>query len=153
MIQLSTLKLNEDNPRTIDDDGFEKTKESILNFPQMLELSPIVVDENNVILRGNMRTRALASLGYTEVPESWVKVAIGYTEEQKKEFVIKDNVHYGSWDWESLANNWDEKQLVEWGVKSEWKKSDQFEQKSESAPKKPNTAVCPNCNHEFNPNQ
>jgi serine protease inhibitor ecotin len=92
---------------------FEKLKKSIQEFPQMLETRPLVIDENNVVLGGNMRFRALTDLGYEEIPVQKVE---GWSEEQKKEFIVKDNVSYGVWDWELLANSWDAEQLGDWGL-------------------------------------
>jgi len=114
-IKLSKIKLNKDNPRFVRDDRFEKLVKSIKNFPEMMKLRPIIVDENNVILGGNMRFRALQIAGYKEVPEEWVKKASDLTEEQKKEFIIKDNVGFGEWDLDEIANSWDDKLLEEWG--------------------------------------
>ena len=79
----------------------------------MLELRPIVIDENNIVLGGNMRLKACIEAGLKDVP---VKQAKELTEEQKKEFIVKDNVGYGEWDWDDLANNWDEQLLMEWGL-------------------------------------
>jgi len=101
------------NPRIIKDDKFKKLVKSIQDFPQMLELRPIVIDENNIVLGGNMRLKACIEAGLTDVP---VKQAKELTEEQKKEFIVKDNVGYGEWDWDDLANNWDEQLLGEWGL-------------------------------------
>jgi len=115
-VKLSDIKLNDDNPRYIRDDKFEQLKQSIKAFPQMLRLRPIVVDENNIVLGGNMRLRALQELGYTELDDEWVKRADELTAEQKREFIIKDNVGYGSWEWETLANEWDSEELAEWGL-------------------------------------
>ena len=116
MLRLSDLKLNEANPRVIKDDKFKKLVESIKSFPQMMELRPIVVDEMNVIQGGNMRYRALVELGYKEVPEGWVKQGKELTPEQWREFVIKDNVGFGEWDFDLLANDWDAEELQEWGL-------------------------------------
>ena len=116
MLRLSDLKLNEANPRVIKDDKFKKLVESIKSFPQMMELRPIVVDEMNVIQGGNMRYRALVELGYKEVPEAWVKQGKELTPEQWREFVIKDNVGFGEWDFDLLANDWDAEELQEWGL-------------------------------------
>jgi hypothetical protein len=79
----------------------------------MLELRPIVIDENNIVLGGNMRLKACIEAGLKDVP---VKQAKELTEDQKKEFIVKDNVGYGEWDWDDLANNWDEQLLTEWGL-------------------------------------
>ena len=112
-LNIKEIKLNEHNPRDITPEMFEKLKKSIQEFPQMLETRPLVIDENNVVLGGNMRLRALIDLGYEEIPVQKVE---GWSEEQKKEFVVKDNLSYGVWDWELLANSWDAEQLEEWGL-------------------------------------
>lgn len=115
-MKITEIKPNESNPRFIADAKFEKLKKSIEGFPQMMALRPIVVDADNVILGGNMRFRALQDLGYKEVPDDWVKKADELTEEQKREFIIKDNVGFGQWEWDMLANEWDSEQLSEWGM-------------------------------------
>lgn len=116
-IKLSSIKPNPDNPRLIKDDKFYKLVESIKTFGEkMMPLRPIVIDENKIILGGNMRFKALKELGYKEVPASWVKSANDLSEAQKKEFIIKDNVGFGSWDFDSLANDWDGVLLEEWGL-------------------------------------
>ena len=115
-MKLKDIKPNPNNPRVIRDDKFEKLRNSIESFPQMMALRPIVVDADNVILGGNMRFRALQDLGYKEVPDDWVKKADELTEEQKREFIIKDNSGFSSWDWDALANEWDSEQLIEWGL-------------------------------------
>jgi len=79
-------------------------------------LRPMVIDENNILLGGNMRYKALKELGYKEVPDSWVKQVLDLTEEEKKEFIIKDNVGFGAWDWDALANEWDTDDLEAWGL-------------------------------------
>jgi hypothetical protein len=115
-MKVKDIKPNPNNPRVIRDDKFEKLRNSIEGFPQMMALRPIVVDVDNVILGGNMRFRALQDLGYKEIPDEWVKKADELTEEQKREFIIKDNSGFGSWDWDALANEWDSEQLSEWGL-------------------------------------
>ena len=112
-MRIAEIKPNPNNPRIIKDDKFKKLVQSIKSFPQMLELRPIVIDENNIVLGGNMRLKACIEAGLTDVP---VKQAADLTEEQKKEFIVKDNVGYGEWDWDDLANNWDEQLLTEWGL-------------------------------------
>lgn len=113
-MKLSALTPNADNPRYIKEKDFEDLKRSITNFPEMMEARPIVVDgdTNNTILGGNMRFKAVSELGWTDVP---VVVITGATEEQKREFIIKDNIQKGSWDWDALANKWDEAELADWG--------------------------------------
>ena len=118
IVKLSDIKLNEDNPRTIKDKQMKRLVKSIQDFPEMTQLRPIVVDENNIILGGNMRYRAMQQLGYTETEV--VKVS-GLSDEQKREFIIKDNVPFGDWDWDELANGWDSAELSDWGlVPEEW---------------------------------
>lgn len=113
---LNELHLNESNPRQIKGAKFEKLKKSIKEFERMLELRPIIIDDDNVILGGNMRYRALEALGYTEIPDAWVKRANGLTDEEKREFLIKDNIGYGEWDFDVLFNEWDTEKLTDWGM-------------------------------------
>jgi hypothetical protein len=115
-MKLNEIKENPSNPRLIKDDKFKKLLKSIKDFPQMMSLRPIIIDENNIIQGGNMRFKALKELDYKEIPDEWVKQGKDLTEEQWKEFVIKDNVGFGEWDWDALANEWDSEQLTEWGV-------------------------------------
>lgn len=112
-IPIGDIKPNPDNPRTIKDDKFKKLVDSVRKFPQMLELRPIVVNSEMVVLGGNMRLKACQAAGLTEVP---VILSSGLTDEQQREFIIKDNVGFGEWDWETLANEWDAEQLTEWGL-------------------------------------
>ena len=109
----SDIKLNDSNPRVITARQLKRLIKSIQDFPEMTELRPIVVDENNIILGGNMRYRAMQQLGYEQVEV--VKVS-GLTDEQKREFIIKDNVPFGDWDWDELANGWDAEKLNDWGL-------------------------------------
>ena len=109
---ITLIKPNPNNPRLIKDNKFKQLVKSIQDFPQMLELRPIVIDENNIVLGGNMRLKACIEAGLTEVP---VKVAT-LTEQQKNEFIIKDNVGFGEWDWDDLANNWVVDEVIEWGL-------------------------------------
>ena len=112
-MHISLIKPNPNNPRVIRDAKFKQLVRSIQEFPEMLELRPIVVNENMITLGGNMRLRACIEAGLIEVP---VIVAKGLTEEQQQEFIIKDNVGFGEWDWDDLANNWDEANLKLWGL-------------------------------------
>jgi site-specific DNA-methyltransferase (adenine-specific) len=116
MIKISKIKSNPNNPRIIKDDKFKKLCKSISELPKMMELRPIVVDENFVVQGGNMRLKALNELNYKEIPDSWVKQAKDFTEDELKEFIIKDNVGFGEWDWDDLANNWDVEKLEDWGL-------------------------------------
>ena len=112
-MKIELIKPNKDNPRVIRGNKFDKLVNSIKEFPEMLKLRPIVIDEDNIILGGNMRYKACVEAGLKDIP---VKVAKGLTEAQKKEFIIKDNVGFGEWDWDLLANDWSEKQIEEWGL-------------------------------------
>ena len=116
MIKTSKIKPNKANPRVIKDDKFRKLCASIEQFPRMMELRPIVVDKDWVVLGGNMRLKAIQHLGMKEIPDTWVVCADDLTDEQKKEFIIKDNVGFGEWDWDTLANEWDAADLIEWGL-------------------------------------
>ena len=112
-IKINEIKSNVSNPRIIKDAKFKKLVKSIKEFPEMLDLRPIVIDENNIILGGNMRHKACIEAGLTEVP---VKIAKGLTVEQKQEFIIKDNVSFGEWEWDILGNEWSTKDLSNWGL-------------------------------------
>lgn len=112
-VKISEVKLNPNNPRLIKDDKFKKLCESIKQFPQMLEIRPIVVNIDMIVLGGNMRLKACKEVGLKEVP---IIRAENLTEEQQREFLIKDNVSGGEWDWEVLSNEWDSEQLEEWGL-------------------------------------
>lgn len=116
MIKLSTIKPNPSNPRVIKNDKFDKLVQSIQDFPKMLELRPMVVNEDNVLLGGNMRLKALQHLKYEEIPDTWVKQASELTEEEQRRFIISDNASFGEWDWEMLANSWNSEELTEWGL-------------------------------------
>tara|TARA_R100000781_G_scaffold106674_3_gene70730 strand:+ start:395 stop:1144 length:750 start_codon:yes stop_codon:yes gene_type:complete len=112
-VKLYKIKGNPNNPRIIKNDKFKKLVKSIKEFPEMLEKRPIVVDEDMMVLGGNMRLKASKDAGLKEV---WVDIAEGWTKEQKDEFVVKDNVNFGEWEWDMLANEWDVEDLENWGV-------------------------------------
>jgi ParB-like chromosome segregation protein Spo0J len=119
-MKVSKLKLNPNNPRIIKDDKFHKLVESLKNFPEMMEKRPMVcvTDEDGKIypLGGNMRLKAVQELKMKEIPDTWVLMADEWTEEQRKEFIIKDNVSFGEWNFDTLANEWDVEELTEWGL-------------------------------------
>tara|TARA_R100001594_G_scaffold17746_2_gene35888 strand:+ start:3174 stop:3692 length:519 start_codon:yes stop_codon:yes gene_type:complete len=119
-VKIYKIKGNPHNPRIIKNDKFRKLVKSIQEFPEMLEKRPIVVDENLMVLGGNMRLKASKDAGLKEV---WIDIAEGWTQEQKDEFVVKDNVNFGEWEWDILANEWDSVQLEEWGL-DVWKNED-----------------------------
>tara|TARA_R100000734_G_scaffold1337_2_gene1418 strand:- start:608 stop:1189 length:582 start_codon:yes stop_codon:yes gene_type:complete len=112
-INIDKIKNNPENPRVIKDYKFNKLVKSIKDFPEMMQLRPIVVDENNIILGGNMRYKAAVQAGLKNV---YVIQADDLSEKQKKEFVIKDNSSFGEWDWDVLANEWELNELKEWGL-------------------------------------
>jgi DNA modification methylase len=112
-VKISEIKLNESNPRFIKDDKFKKLVKSIKDLPQMLDIRPIVVNKDMMVLGGNMRLKACVEAGLIEVP---IIIADNLTKEQEKEFLIKDNVSGGEWDWDMIANEWNEVELIEWGL-------------------------------------
>lgn len=112
-VKISEVKKNPNNPRTIKDDKFAKLVQSIRDFPEMLRLRPIVVNDDMIVLGGNMRLKACKEAGLKAVP---IIKASDLTEDQQREFIIKDNVGFGEWDWEMLANEWDDAKLSDWGL-------------------------------------
>ena len=112
-IKITEVKVNPTNPRFIKDEKFKKLVQSIKDLPQMLDIRPIVVNKDMMVLGGNMRLKACIEAGLQEVP---IIIADNLTAEQEKEFLIKDNVSGGEWDWDMIANEWDEVKLVEWGL-------------------------------------
>lgn len=112
-VKLSEIKSNPNNPRIIKDDKFHKLVKSIKEFPKMLEIRPIVVNQDMIVLGGNMRLKASKEAGLKEV---FIVKADDLTEEEQKQFIIKDNVGFGEWDWEMLANEWEAEELAEWGL-------------------------------------
>lgn len=122
-MDINKIKPNPDNPRVIKDEKFKKLVKSIEEFPEMLKLRPLVIDENNMVLGGTMRLMACKELGLKEVPTIQ---ASELTEEQKREFIIKDNVGFGEWDWDILANEWNSVDLENWGLDS-WQNIDDIE--------------------------
>ena len=112
-VKLSEVKTNPNNPRIIKDDKFSKLVKSIQEFPKMLEIRPIVVNADMVVLGGNMRLKACKEAGLKEV---FIISAEDLTEEEQKQFIIKDNVGFGEWDWDMLANEWEAEQLEDWGL-------------------------------------
>ena len=119
-MKISQLKSNPNNPRLIKDDKFKKLVTSLSEFPEMMEKRPMVcvtdADGKLYPLVGNMRLKALQELKYKEIPDNWVMLADEWSDEKRKEFTIKDNVSFGSFDWDALANEWDEILLDKWGL-------------------------------------
>ena len=112
-ISIAKIKSNKNNPRFINDSKFKRLVKSIKDFPEMLEKRPIIVDENFIVLGGNMRLKACKKAGLKEI---WIDQVTDWTEEQKNEFIIKDNSGFGEWDWDILLNEWEVKDLYDWGL-------------------------------------
>jgi len=118
MIKVSELRINPDNPRTITKENVDKLKKSISELPKLMELRPIVADmsKDGLVLGGNQRLQAIKLLGMTEIPETWVIDASHLTDDEKQKFIIADNASFGDWDWDILANQWDENLLKDFGL-------------------------------------
>ena len=113
VVKISEVKSNPNNPRVIKDDNFKKLVSSIKEFPKMLKIRPIVVNDDMIVLGGNMRLKACKEAGLKEVP---IIKAQDLTEDEQRQFIIKDNVSGGEWDWDMLVNDWDTEKLEEWGL-------------------------------------
>lgn len=123
LIDIHKVKENPENPRFITEEKFKKLKQSIQEFPEMLKLRPIVVNSEMFALGGNMRLKACKDLGIKEV---WIVKAEKLTQKQQREFIVKDNVGFGQWDWDTLANEWNSVQLEDWGLDA-WQNMDDIE--------------------------
>lgn len=122
-VKISKVIPNENNPRFIKDYKFKKLVQSIKEFPEMLKLRPIVVNKDMVVLGGNMRLKACKEAGLKEV---YILKADELTEQQQREFIVKDNVGFGEWDWDALGNEWNSVQLEDWGMDN-WQNMDDIE--------------------------
>ncbi len=138
-VKLSEIHLNPDNPRTITGKAMENLVKSLQEFPQMMELREIVVDETMMVLGGNMRFRALEQI---KAKDCIAKIVTGLTDEQKREFVIKDNAGFGTFDMGALANSWSDLPLIDWGmdIPIDW-----LEPPPGDKDKKDNELTCPKC--------
>jgi len=147
VLPIEKLIANDANPRRIKDKQFQALKKSLEEFPEMKQLREVVVDENFVILGGHQRIYALKDLGYSEVQ---VKQVFGFTEKQKREFIIKDNTASGEWDTDIIANQWDVEELENWGVPN-FNFGDIDPEGKDPAAKddKSKLHVCPDCGFEF----
>jgi ParB-like chromosome segregation protein Spo0J len=146
-MKLSEIKNNPNNPRVCKDDKYKKLKKSIEEFPKMLKLRPMVVNEEMVVLGGNMRLKALKELGYKEIPDEWVKNASELTEEEQKRFIIVDNVGFGDNDWDVLQSEWDVSELEDWGLEvRDFESIPEFENDSDAnGESKDEICICPKC--------
>ena len=121
-LPISKVRPNSENPRYIKDEKFKKLVQSLRDFPEMANVRPIVVNKEMVVLGGNMRLKAMQEAGWSEVP---VQV-VDWSEEKQREFIIKDNVGFGEWDWDELANTWNSVELEDWGLDS-WQNMDDID--------------------------
>ena len=112
VVKISEIKSNPNNPRIIKDDKFKKLVESIKGFPEMANVRPIVVNTDMIVLGGNMRLKAMKEAGWKEAP---IQI-VDWDEQKQKEFIVKDNVGFGEWDWSDIANNWEVGQITDWGL-------------------------------------
>ena len=149
-VKVASIKSNPKNPRLIKDDKFKKLVKSIKDFPEMESVRPIVVNKDMIILGGNMRYKAMIECGYKEVN---VEV-VDWSEQKQNEFIIKDNVGFGEWEWEMIANEWDEIELKDWGLDLPMFKNDiDFDNITSNEDRnidKPNKSVtCPKCLNKF----
>jgi hypothetical protein len=112
VVKIGEIKSNPNNPRIIKDDKFKKLVESVKTFPEMANVRPIIVNTDMIVLGGNMRLKAMREAGWKEAP---IQI-VNWDEQKQKEFIVKDNVGFGEWDWDDLANNWDAEELTEWGL-------------------------------------
>ena len=145
-VKLLDIKLNDSNPRTITEKEMAYLVKSLQDFPEMLEMREIVVDENMTVLGGNMRLRALQQIG---AKECTAKIVTGLSLEQKREFVVKDNSVYGKWDMDALSSEWESLPLIEWGldIPSAW--SNEGLDTGPPKKKEPKIITCPECDAKF----
>ena len=132
-VNIEDIKPNEANPRFITESEFKKLTESIKNFPEMLEVKPLIVNKNMVVIGGNQRLEALKALGHHTVRVQ----EVNWSEEKQREFTIKDNTHYGSWDYDILGNHWQSEELQQWGLNVWNPDDDYFDVDDEEEDKKP----------------
>ena len=137
-VKITEVISNPNNPRLIKDDKFKKLVKSIQDFPDMLNVRPIVVNKDMVVLGGNMRLKAIKEAGIKEINVD----IVDWNEQQQKEFIVKDNVGYGEWDWDDLANNWDEQLLTDWGLDLPNFTNNDIKEKQDNVT---NVLTCPNC--------
>lgn len=147
---LKKLQKNPKNPRTISKGDFQSLKKKISEFPEMLEKRPIVYDESYIVLGGNQRFSALQELAQEgfKIKDEYFKQALNWTEEQKRKFVILDNISDGLWDWDIIANEWTDLPLADWGLDPVAWEGEKDKANTERLDEK-KEIKCPNCGHEF----
>lgn len=164
-LKITQVFANDENPRFISDTKFSQMVQSLKDFPEMAKVRPLIINENNLVLGGNMRLKAMQEAGWTHVP--CIKVA--WSEEKQREFILKDNVSYGEWDWQILNSNWDKEMLTEFGldfpasdynpnltpsfsdsdVTAEDMEKQQYKMSMGDAIASKIDVICPDCGHEF----
>ena len=137
-VKITEVISNPNNPRLIKDDKFKKLVKSIQDFPDMLNVRPIVVNKDMVVLGGNMRLKAIKEAGIKEIN---IEI-VDWSEDKQKEFIIKDNASFGEWDWDDLANNWDAEELTDWGLDIPNFTNNDIKEKQDNTI---NVLTCPNC--------
>ena len=137
--KLKEIRNNPENPRYIRDEKFEELVKSLKDFPEMIGARPLVVNQRMEALGGNMRLKAMIEAGWTECPV----IQVDWSEEKQREFIIKDNLGYGEWDWDMLANTWDSLQLEEWGMDTPMNWGQEEEEEVESQTKE--SIICEVC--------
>ena len=148
-VKLSEIKINPENPRTITEKDMAYLVKSLQEFPDMMKLREVVVDEDGMILGGNMRFQALQQIGEKEC---LVKIVKGLTPEQKREFIVKDNTQFGIFDYDILSSEWDSLPLIEWGLdipKAWMEPPPEEENQDNSESEEPQIIICPKCKHSF----
>jgi ParB-like chromosome segregation protein Spo0J len=145
-VSIKDIKPNPNNPRLVKDDKFQKLVESVKGFPDMLNVRPIVVNKDMIVLGGNMRLKAMKEAGYKEAN---IEI-VDWTEEQQREFIIKDNIGYGEWDWNVIANEWDTDKLEEWGMNiPSFDSTEEIEDELQIDEEIKTDNQCPKCGYEF----
>ena len=149
-LKLSAIKLNPDNPRIISDRDMDRLVKSLTDFPDMMRLREIVVDDDGVVLGGNMRVLAMRKIG---AKDCTAKIVKGLTPEQKREFIIRDNTTQGSWNYDDLANSWSDLPLAEWGIDlpESWLTDPGAGEPGTDQPNPKKPIICPECGAEFTP--
>ena len=151
-VKLSAIKLNPDNPRRISEKGMDRLVKSLQDFPEMMELREIVVDETMTVLGGNMRTLALRKIG---VKECVAKIVTGLTHDQKREFIVKDNGAFGEWDFDLLANGFDDLPLADFGIDipKSWGEDPEITEDQSEAKSSLTQNECPKCGYKWKSNE
>lgn len=147
-VKLSEIRINSDNPRTITEKDMAYLIKSLQDFPDMMKLREIIVDETYQVLGGNMRLLALQQIG---AKDCVAKIVKGLTPEQKREFIIRDNTTHGEWNYDILSSEWDSLPLIAWGIDlpKAWMAEPEDESQDEPEPEEPQIIICPKCQHQF----